>query len=446
MNRLWKNISYAGIHTALNEDKRRKIILCNRMGFVAFLIIFKSMIIFFKIPTLFTISLFTGLLYLSCVLWNSLRFYGAARLIMMIVPPAGIILNAGFMTDGPANSSKFLFIGIIVIPLILYQLSEAWKMSIGICWIILTFIVFDPLTALIPRHPEIINDSILDNTFISAMNGIISFLMIILAFIHFQFLDRRQIEKLRLQVDHLQKTSAQQIIDKEIKEQELQSLDYLYTELNNRNKSLSSQALRAQIDPHFIFNAMNSIQNFIFNRDTTSAISYVSKFSKLMRQTLEGSTMEKISIEEELALLKNYLDLEKLRFNNAFDYVFETDENIDAAYTEIPSMLLQPYAENAVLHGLRHKKENGLLRIIFLYQFDNILCIIEDNGIGRVASTGINNRRENHHSKGSSVTANRLALLSKDGQAGARILYLDLKDEAGNPAGTRVEITIPLAY
>ncbi|MEO8117471.1 MAG: histidine kinase, partial [Bacteroidota bacterium] len=167
---------------------------------------------------------------------------------------------------------------------------------------------------------------------------------------------------------------------------------------------------------------------------------------KLMRQTLQSSTMEKITIEEELALLKNYLDLEKLRFNNAFDYVFETEENIDAAYTEIPSMLLQPYAENAVLHGLRHKKENGLLRIIFLYQFENILCIIEDNGIGRNASAGINSRRENHQSKGSSVTANRLALLSKNGQAGARVLYLDLEDELGNATGTRVEITIPLAY
>ncbi len=446
LEKMWYRVSYSGVHADLTDEMRKKVIITNRMGFIAFLVIFKSVVLLYRAPTILTISFITGLLYLSCAFWSSMRLYNVGRVIMTVVPPAFILYNGGLMTDGPAVSSKFILLGVLVCPILLFQLTEPVKMWMGIIWIMLVLVFFDPITDWIPRHPEVINDTALDNPFVSTMNALVSMIIIIVAFINFTLVNKKSEEDLKKQVNRLQAKYQAQVQSYDETQTALEQTRQEYAALEQMNRSLSSQALRAQMDPHFMFNALNSIQNFILSRDTVSAINYVSKFSKLMRQTMESSLEETITIEEEIALLKNYLDLEKLRFNNVFEYVFELDDEIDASYTEIPSMLLQPFIENAVLHGLRHKKSDGVLKVIFLYQFEHILCIIEDNGMGRERSAIINAGREGHKSHGSSVTANRLALLNAKSNTRTSVVYIDLYDESKAPRGTRVEITIPLEY
>ena len=112
-NKIWYRISYSGVHAGLSDDMRKKVIITNRMGFIAFLVIFKSIILLYQAPTVLTISFITGLLYLSCSFWSSFGFFNVGRLIMIIVPPVFILYNGGLMTDGPATSSKFILLGII---------------------------------------------------------------------------------------------------------------------------------------------------------------------------------------------------------------------------------------------------------------------------------------------------------------------------------------------
>ena len=147
---------------------------------------------------------------------------------------------------------------------------------------------------------------------------------------------------------------------------------------------LQLKALRAQMNPHFMYNALNSIQNFITSEQTESATKYLAKFAKLMRQSLEYSDLEMISLEKEIEFLEDYLQLnQKLRFENFLNYEINLSEDIEEDIMGVPTMIIQPYVENAIEHGLR-TVESGTVKIHFsLADEDTILCIIEDNGIGR---------------------------------------------------------------
>lgn len=219
--------------------------------------------------------------------------------------------------------------------------------------------------------------------------------------------------------------------------------------LRLQTTELQLKALRAQMNPHFMYNALNSIQNFITSYEVTSAAQYLAKFAKLMRQSLDYSELQVISIEKEIEFLEDYLYInKKLRFEDKLEYEIIVDEEIEDDIIGVPTMIVQPYVENAIEHGLRQKK-NGKVSIEFkLSDEDTIKCIIQDNGIGRVKalemqSNGIYGHR--HQSRGTDITEKRLALLkTPDGKQGG-VSIIDLIDDLTKEAlGTRIEILIPI--
>ena len=446
IKKIWNQISYSGITASMSHDLRIKIIICNRIGVIAFFVAFKSLVLYLGSPHLFTIATALALVYLSVIFLNYLHLYELSRAIMVFTPAVALLVLTGYMTEGPAFSSRSQMMTNILCPLLLYQMSEPRKMFAGVLWIILAYCLYDPVTSAIPRHFEIDTDIKYDNPYNTVFTGVIVLIVIVIAFVLLQKMNESQLKIWQLKWRHTNDETALLQNKIELLQNEVNAVRNKQDNLLALNKGLQSQALRAQMDPHFMFNALNSIQNFIISKETKAALGYVSKFSKLMRQTLESSMKETVTVEEEIDMLKNYLDLEKLRFDKIFEYEFEIDESIDIANTEIPSMLLQPYVENAILHGLRHKNGGGSLKITLLNQFEYLLCVIEDNGIGRKRSDTINAERHKHRSAGTQVTNTRLSLLQLNNNDAAKVVFLDLQGSDGNACGTRVEIKIPYEF
>lgn len=214
-----------------------------------------------------------------------------------------------------------------------------------------------------------------------------------------------------------------------------------------RQKILESEqkALRAQMNPHFIFNSLNSIQHFITDKDARSANRYLSKFSKLMRMILDNSKRPQISVAEELESLRLYLDLEALRFENKFEYEIDISEDVDTHSIEIPPMLIQPYLENAIWHGLSYKEDKGEIRIKFDMDGEFLVCSIEDNGIGRKRSGELKiSHPAQHNSSGMRITSERLQSISALKSIKGSVEVIDLEDESGEGRGTLVKIRIPV--
>jgi tetratricopeptide (TPR) repeat protein len=210
------------------------------------------------------------------------------------------------------------------------------------------------------------------------------------------------------------------------------------------NRELEKRMLRAQMNPHFIFNAINSIQHFITENDKVSALKFLNKFSTLLRQVLETSTDVNVLLSEEIRLLEHYIQLESLRFDGAFQYAIRVSDDLAADHYEIPILLVQPFVENAILHGLMNKQGEKFLDIHFEDKGDLICCTVSDNGIGRQAAAAEKARRgRTEISRGLSVTEKRLALLEKNLDYKTMVNFDDLFDSDGKPAGTRVVILIP---
>jgi ligand-binding sensor domain-containing protein len=215
------------------------------------------------------------------------------------------------------------------------------------------------------------------------------------------------------------------------------------SELNRSLLNLKLKALRAQMNPHFIFNVMNSIQLFIVNQDDEATNRYLSKFSKLIRAILSNSDKNTIPLSEELKTLELYLDLEVMRFERKFHYEIIVDKQIDPNEIEIPPMLIQPYLENSLKHGILPARREGKIRIEIQKNSAFLKCIIEDNGIGRARSAEINSHSE-YKSFGTSITKERLSVINELYNSTLSEQTIDLEDEASNSAGTRVEIHIPI--
>ncbi len=204
-------------------------------------------------------------------------------------------------------------------------------------------------------------------------------------------------------------------------------------------------ALKAQMNPHFVFNALNSIQEYVLLHQTKLANDYLGKFARLMRKTLDLSNQMEISLAEEISLLDLYLELEAIRFEDSFSYLVEVDEQLDTEYIMIPSMIIQPYVENAIKHGLLHKKEGRELKLSFKAVEGAVECHVIDNGIGIKASMAINARRkQTHKSFSTSAIQKRLELLNKDWPNKIEVKTIDLTDEITQATGTHVKLIIPI--
>jgi len=213
--------------------------------------------------------------------------------------------------------------------------------------------------------------------------------------------------------------------------------------LQNKVFELEIKAMKAQMNPHFIFNSLNSIQQFVLEKDDDNAYKYLSKFSVLMRKILETNNKESINLEDEIKILEGYLEIESLRFSNAFEWEIFVDITVNTAKINIPHMMIQPFIENAIWHGLLHKKGDKKLVVKFLPLNDKVIkCIIEDNGAGRNAE-----KKEDITGKKSlaiDFIKQRLELLGKMNNADCTLQLIDKKDNNGNNSGTIVEITLPV--
>ncbi|ELR71318.1 Sensor histidine kinase [Fulvivirga imtechensis AK7] len=215
--------------------------------------------------------------------------------------------------------------------------------------------------------------------------------------------------------------------------------------IEEMNETLEKRMLRAQMNPHFIFNSLSSIQHFVTVNDKASALKYLTKFSNLLRSVLETSTGVQVTLAEEIELIKIYLELESLRFDNEFKYEIKVDQRLDIYNLEIPLLLIQPYIENAILHGLLPSaKEDKLLNVTFEATDNAMRVSIEDNGIGRKAAQVIKEKKGyKKQSLGMSVTQKRLEMLEKNKDTTAAVTVADLYRDNGEPEGTRIIINIP---
>lgn len=220
--------------------------------------------------------------------------------------------------------------------------------------------------------------------------------------------------------------------------------------LKLKSSQLQLNALRAQMNPHFLYNSMNAIQSFITTNNINTASKYLAKFAMLMRQSLEYTNKEFISLEDEIVFLTDYLELScQLRFEGKLTYHIKVDEEIEEDIFGVPTMIIQPYVENAIEHGLRGgKKGEGRIEIVFEQLDDSsIRATISDNGIGRRKVQAIQAQdmtRLKHRSRGTEITVNRLCLLKPELLREDAVKIIDLYNEQDEALGTRVEVIIPV--
>lgn len=213
-------------------------------------------------------------------------------------------------------------------------------------------------------------------------------------------------------------------------------------EWQRRAGELEMQALRAQMNPHFIFNCLSSINKFILKNEPDNASDYLTRFSRLIRLVLVNSQKPLVVLEDEIEMLRLYIEMEKLRFKNSFGYTIHYTPEIDPAYIFIPPLLLQPFCENAIWHGLMHKEGFGELSIFFDLHDNMMVCTITDNGIGKAKAAEIKSKSaERMKSLGLKITAERLALFNESNSAQA---FYEMEDvvENGTVAGTCVKVNI----
>ena len=234
-------------------------------------------------------------------------------------------------------------------------------------------------------------------------------------------------------------------IDKIKAEQETRKKEFEVLKLNKNLATSQLTALRAQMNPHFIFNALNSVQQYILQGNVDEANKYLSKFSRLQREILHNSDQQFISLEKEKEMLELYLQLEQLRFNGSFSYEIVFDNSLDLDEITVPPMIVQPFVENAIWHGLMPKQGHKKVSIAFAQLSDSVLaCTITDNGIGREAAAAIKQIKGDpkHQSKGLSLAYERLRILESQFNQPFNISIHDLKNDDGTAAGTRISLTL----
>ncbi|WP_276501244.1 two-component regulator propeller domain-containing protein [Terrimonas pollutisoli] len=218
-------------------------------------------------------------------------------------------------------------------------------------------------------------------------------------------------------------------------------------EMRQKTAELEMQALRAQMNPHFIFNSLNSINRFILQNNKAQASEYLTKFSKLVRMILQNSQASLITLESELEALELYLDLEALRFEHHFDYKIAVPKDLDIEVLKVPPLIIQPFVENAIWHGLMHKEEKGQLDIDISQEDDHLIFKVTDDGIGRKQAAILESKSATRHkSMGLKITADRITMLHKLNGNESPVTINDLVHADGSPAGTEVIIKMPVTY
>jgi len=242
----------------------------------------------------------------------------------------------------------------------------------------------------------------------------------------------------------------QEILEKELESHteraDNEKIKALEAEFESKLLTLKMSSLRSQMNPHFIFNSLNSIKLYIIENEKNNAIYYLNKFSKLIRKILASTREESISLSEEIETLSLYTEIENIRFSNEIVTSIDVDKNLNTNTIKIPSLLLQPFIENAIWHGLSSKEGDKTLSVSFIELDNNYLKItITDNGIGRKKSAELKkNKMYKKDSVGIQLTEDRLKNFSLNRKGNYKVNIIDLFTEDHQPNGTKVEITIPL--
>ena len=233
-------------------------------------------------------------------------------------------------------------------------------------------------------------------------------------------------------------------IEEQSRQLEKQHADQLQLSFEQKLSEIEMSALRAQMNPHFIFNCLNSIKLYTTDNESAKAADYLTKFSRLIRLVLENSRSEKVTLKNELEALSLYMEMEAMRFKNKLNFAIETDPALDTDLVEIPPLLLQPYVENAIWHGLMHKKEGGSVHVkIKQLKTEHLQITITDDGIGRARAAALKSKSAiAGKSFGMKLTGERIALINHLYKTNAKVQVNDLMDAKGNAAGTEVVIEI----
>lgn len=219
----------------------------------------------------------------------------------------------------------------------------------------------------------------------------------------------------------------------------------LKTDFNKQLSETRMQALRAQMNPHFVFNCLNSINRYIIKSDVKTSSLYLTKFAKLIRLILDNSEYQLVVLSNELEALSLYIEMEQLRFDHKFNFSFNISPEVETDHISIPPLLIQPYVENAIWHGLLHKTDPGELTIKLHQQEEQLICEIIDNGIGREQSKQYTSATaRTRKSVGIKLTEERLKLYAEDISSIGQQKIIDLYDEEGIASGTKVILTIPI--
>jgi tetratricopeptide (TPR) repeat protein len=216
--------------------------------------------------------------------------------------------------------------------------------------------------------------------------------------------------------------------------------------MKNEHKTvlLEQKLLRLQMNPHFIFNALSNILNFIDMKENEKASVYLTTFGRLLRTTLESTREDMVPFEKEVSSLGNYLELQKLRYREKFEYAIEVDEKIDREDMSIPPMLVQPFIENAIEHGIRHKKTPGRIEVRFLLRGRKIVCEVEDDGVGREKAWEAEvNERAGHRSLATDIIRDRINTLNKKFKQKIQLEIIDKLSENSGAMGTKVVLDLP---
>ena len=226
----------------------------------------------------------------------------------------------------------------------------------------------------------------------------------------------------------------------------------IFYQRNQRNEiktqrlkaELENKVLRLQMNPHFIFNSLNSIENFIMQNEKRLASDYLNKFARLIRMILDSSRNEVVPVAKDMEALQLYIDLEQLRYNNRFTYKTVIDPALTGGDYRVPSLLIQPYVENAIVHGLSHSEEDGLnLTVMATLENEKIKYVVQDNGIGRAQAAAYNQQNKPYHkSVGLKITEDRINIFNNHPEGNGYVHFTDLTDKENRPAGTRVEIIL----
>lgn len=218
------------------------------------------------------------------------------------------------------------------------------------------------------------------------------------------------------------------------------------TQTKQRQAEIEMRALRAQMNPHFIFNSLNSINKYILKNDHANASRYLTRFAKLIRLILDNSNSKEVALSAELDALKLYIEMETLRFTNKFEYEINADTDINADILQVPPLIIQPYVENAIWHGLLHKETGGRLVVTISKAAEDMLqCIIEDNGIGRKRASELKSKSATtNKSLGMKLTEERIVMLNQYTSLHASVSIIDLENSSGEAIGTKVILNIPV--